>query len=961
VAVTACGGGGDGSGLYTPAIGTNTFAVVASGAPLVNVPYTITKLDGTAVQAGIVANDASLSASLTASDAPFLIQVTDTGVTPNMTYSNLLLAGDFDNNGQARLNVTPLSTIVTKIIQQTSSPTLKTTAELERLRSRAADAVKEAIQPLLDQAGVTDVSTGKEMLTKVFMPISDPLDKVLDALTVSCSTTACTLTPNNAQAKDALGSTLQITTTSIDAAQISAALVNASLRTNSATLTNMLSTSPVVVVVSADTSWGTATDSWAGYSGKIAIYNFTDSAINGGTELYFESAKLQSSGFYNATVVGDSGKFLFKLPDWSGMAPKQGTRMPKPFTFGFSGKGMLSTVTDLGACNIGGKKCLILIDDEKLNLNASANTSVAVRSWNNFIATVPKSTVATPTTTVPVPTTKPNTASETKGGDDVASSNNAAGTSRSSSNLAAVIMKNTRRWLGGFNGGLEIQNTGSTAWQSWSVTFNCPASVTAISTWGNYKLSATACPSVTFSNETWNGAVAAGRSVAFGFGGTGSLSNSDSISNCTISIDGATAVACNTSVSETNNSSVSTTPTTPIAPPTTTTALSDSAGATSGSDEPTTVNSSVIASQTGRVFVGYYPSWYDNWFSAKDWAGNNLSNDQILARSKMAKIPGTYTHLIVAFAQPNLTYSTAANFDKNVWTGTGLEFTSGPQDIKRAVDVLHARGIKVLLAVGGATYHNWAGLAGENGNASGRVTNDLKQLMVDIGFDGLDVDYEVSGITTTQYSGAINAMRKAVDLAGNGRMLSLAGWSTGADCTTATTTLACGDATSYWGGRAGGERLVFSQPGMAAKIDMLNVMSYDAQTNFYDGVNAWQAYRDLFAATTIVNIGLQTAPEGWAGGMLVVNDADGKAACAGSMISKNQYQVAVNKPYSVERYVNAVKAIRSNSNRRDGAMLWEVLKTTSPTTSCNLASPQTIVQRISTDYNLPLDDRAAWK
>jgi len=363
----------------------------------------------------------------------------------------------------------------------------------------------------------------------------------------------------------------------------------------------------------------------------------------------------------------------------------------------------------------------------------------------------------------------------------------------------------------------------------------------------------------------------------------------------------------------------------------------------------------VKADQSKRVYVGYYPSWSDNWFQATDWTGTKPKTpDQILVESKMARIPAVYTHVIVGFAQPDLTWR--GSFNADTWEGTGIQFNGKPQDIKASVNVLHQRNMKVLVAVGGASYNNWGALAAENGNPNGPITKALAQMLIDVGFDGLDVDYEVSGVdaaSISTYTGAINAMRKAVDLAkaSTGRtdlMLTLAAWSTGAD-----------PVGTYWSGNAGRERLVFDQkPALAAKIDMVSVMTYDAQYLHYDGVYAWQRYRALFPTTTIVNIGFETAPEGWAGGMLVVEDAD--AQCTGSTILQDQMNNTVNKPYSVHRYASAVK--QANVNPRDGAMLWTVLKTgTAACGSATVASPGTISNKLHLLYGLPADPRISWK
>lgn len=365
------------------------------------------------------------------------------------------------------------------------------------------------------------------------------------------------------------------------------------------------------------------------------------------------------------------------------------------------------------------------------------------------------------------------------------------------------------------------------------------------------------------------------------------------------------------------------------------------------------------ADQSKRVYVGYYPSWSDTWFSA---AG--LSDDALLAASKLARVPAVYTHVVVAFAQPNFAYAKGAS----AWTGTGINFNAMPADIKAAIALLHKRNMKVMLAVGGATYNDWDSLAAEAGNG-GPITTSLTNILTDIGFDGLDVDYEVAGnnpVNNARYVGAVRAMRKAVNDAGvsadgTHRLLALAGWSTGADCVAGGgSDGACGGKISYWGDSAGRERAVFT-PKLALMVDMVNVMSYDARYEHFDAVKGWQLYRNLFPSSTIVSIGLETSPEGWAGGMLVTKDAD--AQCTGSVILADQFGNSVNRPYSVERLATRAGVQTTHSNPRDGAMLWQILKPASGTCgAAALASPGSIGAEISKLYGLPADTkRAAWQ
>jgi hypothetical protein len=288
-----------------------------------------------------------------------------------------------------------------------------------------------------------------------------------------------------------------------------------------------------------------------------------------------------------------------------------------------------------------------------------------------------------------------------------------------------------------------------------------------------------------------------------------------------------------------------------------------------------------------------------------------------------------------------------------------------PKDMKAAIDVLHLRKLKVILAVGGASFNDWDGLAAEGQAGSGTRITALAKIMTDMGFDGLDVDYE-SDANVARYANATKAMRKAVDQAGGGRILTVAGWSTGADCIAATSGMAdCAGKLSYWGGNAGRERLLARDyPDVAKMFNVVNVMSYDARYEHYDGVVAYKQYRKLWGKNTVVSIGFESAPEGWAGGLLVVNNAD--AQCAGSRILQDQYGKNLDIPYSVARFSAAVKNSKSpNRNVHDGAMLWNVLKNANGSCgSAQIASPGTIglkAAKVLTLVKDPLLNDAPWK
>jgi hypothetical protein len=317
------------------------------------------------------------------------------------------------------------------------------------------------------------------------------------------------------------------------------------------------------------------------------------------------------------------------------------------------------------------------------------------------------------------------------------------------------------------------------------------------------------------------------------------------------------------------------------------------------------------ASGAGRSMVGYYPSWI---------CGSSVRPDCDPSVS-LAQVSSHYTHVLLAFAEPDFAWNGAS------WTGSGLQFRKSPAEMKPAIAALRARGARVLLAVGGATYLNWAPLAAE-ADKSGPITKALADAVTSLGIDGLDVDYETDGTAPAQvaeYAGAIRAMHRAVQMAGPDKILTLAAWSTGADCTLQTGHGPCGGKTSSWPGRAGRERLLFRNHDLFRELSMVSVMAYDAGTDTFDPDTAYALYRDLLPSSVVVNLGFEIAPEGWGNGRLVADRPH--AACPGSITAANQFGIASNNPYALDRLIRGGPlAKRRNSNERDGVMLWHILK-----------------------------------
>ncbi|WP_299258731.1 carbohydrate-binding protein [uncultured Aquimarina sp.] len=127
------------------------------------------------------------------------------------------------------------------------------------------------------------------------------------------------------------------------------------------------------------------------------------------------------------------------------------------------------------------------------------------------------------------------------------------------------------------------------------------------------------------------------------------------------------------------------------------------------------------AALTEPIILGYFPSWSESWTTTGQG-------------SKLRDIPEHVTHVFLAFAKPNLRYQ-KGSLDI---TGTGIQTPYGGQTLKESVSILKTKEIKVILSIGGETY--WGSNAAYDINYQ-----DIKDLVDDIGFEGIDWDFEPNG------------------------------------------------------------------------------------------------------------------------------------------------------------------------------------------------------------------------
>ncbi|MDC1106365.1 glycosyl hydrolase family 18 protein [Prolixibacteraceae bacterium] len=123
------------------------------------------------------------------------------------------------------------------------------------------------------------------------------------------------------------------------------------------------------------------------------------------------------------------------------------------------------------------------------------------------------------------------------------------------------------------------------------------------------------------------------------------------------------------------------------------------------------------------LIIGYFPSW-------KEY--NPTPN------SALREVPSWINHLFIAFAKPEMRYRKGSFSLRN----TGLQFhypsKINGKLLRNTIKILHAKGIKVLLSMGGGTYCNHL-------NYYNIHWNEIKALVDDMGFDGIDWDIEPNG------------------------------------------------------------------------------------------------------------------------------------------------------------------------------------------------------------------------
>ncbi|MCX7745713.1 MAG: glycosyl hydrolase family 18 protein [Clostridia bacterium] len=356
-------------------------------------------------------------------------------------------------------------------------------------------------------------------------------------------------------------------------------------------------------------------------------------------------------------------------------------------------------------------------------------------------------------------------------------------------------------------------------------------------------------------------------------------------------------------------------PTTPpTAKPTSTPTAKPTATPTVQPTTPPTTQPPTTQMPSERMYVGYASTW-------------NTSIYDLTT----ANIPNYFTHINLAFAQPDTTYQKGSYaFDQAI---AGFEFVEGAltnsgqkkftaqqaQDLRNNIAALKARGTQVWVSVGGWAYSQ--GTKWANFNAAHLV--DLAQ---DLGASGIDIDWESSGsaankLTADQFAcskdaeikGVISELYNEIKSRGVNLGISIAGWSTGAYYVKGTP---FEEGKIQWGSPFGGTmyRVVKDYGYM---INHINLMSYDAG-DYFDPREGYESYRAIYNGP--INMGMEIAPEGAGGSVLKINAEPGTVYDAEMLTGQNNI---ASKYYNVETMVNYIK---NKGKPFDGFMIWQIWK-----------------------------------
>ena len=139
--------------------------------------------------------------------------------------------------------------------------------------------------------------------------------------------------------------------------------------------------------------------------------------------------------------------------------------------------------------------------------------------------------------------------------------------------------------------------------------------------------------------------------------------------------------------------------------------------------EENSTQGQITEADTSRLLIGYYHTW------------DNSGNPFI----KLRDVDENWDVINISFAEPVSAGSTDGKMQFNI-SGLSADYTK--DDFKQDIKYLQSKGKKVVLSIGG--YEGYFSLTSQA--AADQFVSDIKSIVDEYGFDGIDIDLEQSSV-----------------------------------------------------------------------------------------------------------------------------------------------------------------------------------------------------------------------
>ncbi len=348
------------------------------------------------------------------------------------------------------------------------------------------------------------------------------LDNVLDQIAVHYTTGSS----GSAEAQLSLPAAPDVAPVQLSVASVAALARGASSSAANAasaaqSAAGALQLPPPTVVLSASSQWGSASTSWAGYTGSLVLW--VPQAVSGGWTLSFRSqtlgAQARSASFWGAKASYDPATHTFTLSN----APYNATLAAgSTVGIGFSASGVLSSAVDLQDCRFNGQSCALEF------ARPAAGQATIAQLLGDF-ASVPGSRLGSISGNVSSALQATQGSANQSAAADagagltrIVAGSQPAGSGASASGLQ-VEWQVPSAWSGGYSGMLVVRNTGTaTLVAPWRLQLNFPSAADAqqVFSGGPWNLRTSISGStVTLASEPWQAPIPPQGRMSSGFNG----------------------------------------------------------------------------------------------------------------------------------------------------------------------------------------------------------------------------------------------------------------------------------------------------------------------------------------------------------------------------------------------------------------------------------------------------------